>query len=138
MPRDLLETRIRKRIVRRKGAVFMREDFSDLGGYDQVGRALRGLTRAGVLLKIGHGLYSRAEPSRFTGEPVPPIGIRQLTVEALGRLGIPTVPTESERRYNSGLSTQVPTGRVVAVTKRVRRKIGWRDVTISFEPARAR
>ena len=137
MPRDILETRIRNRIASRQGAIFMREDFCDLGGYDQVGRVLRSLTRAGVLLKIGHGLYSRAEPSCFTGEPVPAVGIRQLATEALGRLGITTVPTESERRYNGGLSTQVPTGRVVAVTKRVRRKIGWRDVTISFERARA-
>lgn len=137
MPKDRIETRIRKRIARRQGAVFMRKDFSDLGGYDQVGRVLRGLTRAGVLLKIGHGLYTRAEPSRFTGEPVPVIGIRQLATETLGRLGITTVPTASERRYNGGLSTQVPTGRVVAVTKRVRRKIGWRDVTISFERALA-
>jgi hypothetical protein len=33
---------------------------------------------------------------------------------------------------------QIPAGRRIAVAKRVRRKIGYNGVTISFEPARPR
>lgn len=33
--------RVEARIKRSKRDVFLREDFDDLGGYDQIGRALR-------------------------------------------------------------------------------------------------
>lgn len=36
-----LEKRITVRIARMKTNVFIRDDFKDLGGYDQVGRAIR-------------------------------------------------------------------------------------------------
>jgi Transcriptional regulator, AbiEi antitoxin len=49
-----------KRIDRKRGDVFLRADFEDLGGYDQVGRALRQLVRDGRLVKVGQGLYARA------------------------------------------------------------------------------
>jgi hypothetical protein len=45
------------------------------------------------------------------------------------------VPTRLERAYNAGETTQVPTGRVVGVTRRVRRKIGYNGVSLSFERA---
>ena len=51
--RTSLEQRLEKRIARKRGDVFLREDFGDLGGYDQVGRALRKLVRKGQLLKLG-------------------------------------------------------------------------------------
>ena len=54
--RETLETRIRKR---GDVDVFLRADLADLGGYDQVGRALRGLVSQGKPLRIGFGLYSR-------------------------------------------------------------------------------
>lgn len=38
--KEPLETRISKRIARKRSDVFLRADFSDLGGYDQVGRVL--------------------------------------------------------------------------------------------------
>ena len=57
---ETLETRLLKRIDRKRGDVFLRADFEDLGGYDQVGRALRQLVRDGRLVKVGQGLYARA------------------------------------------------------------------------------
>ncbi len=44
---ESLEARLEKRIARKRGDVFLREDFRDLGDYDQVGRALRKLVRKG-------------------------------------------------------------------------------------------
>jgi hypothetical protein len=41
MKPETLESRILKRIERKRGDAFVREDFGDLGGYDQVGRVLR-------------------------------------------------------------------------------------------------
>lgn len=38
--RKTMETRILARISRMKSSVILGEDFIDLGGYDQVGRAL--------------------------------------------------------------------------------------------------
>ena len=135
MKPENLETRVLKRVARKRGDVFLRDDFRDLGGYDQVGRALRRLVRTGRLVKIGHGLYTRAAPSPFDGTPAPVKGLRTLAAEALGRLGIETAPTRLEYAHNAGQTTQVPAGRVVAVTKRVRRRIGYNGTFLSFERA---
>lgn len=135
MRAENLETRLRKRIDRKRGDVFLRADFSDLGGYDQVGRALRGLVRKGKLLKIGQGIYTRATPSPFDGTPVPVKGLYSLAAEALRRLGVESAPTRFEQAYNAGTTTQVPAGRVIAVRKRVRRKIGYKGIFMSFERA---
>ena len=134
MKSEPLESRLLKRIDRKRGDVFLRADFGDLGGYDQVGRALRTLARRGELIRVGQGLYARARPSNITGDPVPVKGLSTLT-EALGRVGIETVPTRLEEAYNAGATTQVPTGRVVGVRRRVRRKVGYGGVNLSFERA---
>lgn len=134
MKSETLETRLNKRLVRKRGDVFLRSDFEDLGGYDQVGRVLRQLVREGKLLRIGQGLYSRAVKSPFNDQTIPPKGLSTLT-EALNRLGIETALSRMEQDYNAGRTTQVPTGRVVAVRSRVRRKIGYNGITLSFERA---
>ena len=131
---DSLAGRLEKRIARKRGDVFLRADFDDLGGYDQVGRALRGLVRKGRLMKIGQGLYTRAVTSPFSDTPVPPKGLRTLT-EALQRLGVEPLPSRLQEAYNAGKTTQVPTGRVVAVRGRVRRQIGYDGVYLKFERA---
>lgn len=133
--RETLETQLLKRIDRKRGDVFLRADFDGLGGYDQVGRALRDLVRQGKLLRIGYGLYSRAIKSPFDDRTlVPPKGLATLR-EALKRVGIETLPSRSTGDYNAGRTTQVPTGRVVGVRRRVRRKIGYSGFTLSFERA---
>lgn len=131
---DSLKVRLEQRVARKRGDVFLRSDFADMGAYDQVGRALLSLVRKGQLMKIGQGLYTRAEKSPFTDKPVPPKGLGTLT-EALRRLGVQTAPTRLEQAYNAGETTQVPTGRVVAVRSRVRRRIGYNGVFLSFERA---
>ena len=68
---ETLETRLLKRIDRKRGDVFLRADFDDLGGYDQVGRVLRQLVREGKLVKVGQGLYACARASTMSGKPVP-------------------------------------------------------------------
>jgi hypothetical protein len=41
--------------------------------------------------------------------------------------------TRLEQAYNAGETTQVPTGRVVGVTRRVRRRIGYSGINLNFE-----
>jgi len=132
LPNSLLE-RLEKRIARKRGDVFLRADFDDLGGYDQVGRALRQLVDNGQLLKVAYGMYTRAKPSLLDGTPVPTKGLRELAAEALGRLGVETAPTRWDEANASGKSTQVPTGRVIGVRGRVRRKISYNGFPMKYE-----
>ena len=66
--RKPLEKRLAERIARKKVTIFLRRDFEDLGGYDQVGRGLRNLTVAGQLVRIGYGVYARAVMSPVSGK----------------------------------------------------------------------
>jgi hypothetical protein len=135
MRTETLETRILKRMERKRGDVFLRADFGDLGGYDQVGRVLRKIVREGQLVRVGQGLYARAVPAPSDGRPIPNKGFRAMASEALERLGVGTGLTRLEQAYNAGRTTQVPSGRVVAVNKRVRRKIGYDGIFVGFERA---
>ena len=86
MKPESLEERLLNRIARKRGDVFLRADFGDLGGYDQVGRALRRLVRKGRLMKVGYGIYTRARPSASTAQPTPDQG----TARACGRSARPS------------------------------------------------
>ena len=130
-----LERKISNRISRMKWTVVLREDFDDLGGYDQVGRALRKLAAKGTLMKIGYGLYAKAEKSPFTGNLLPQLSLPELAKQALARLKVETTPSKLEQDYNAGQSTQVPTGRLIAVKGRVSRKIGYDGTYVSYEHA---
>ena len=131
-----LTYKISARMARKKGqAVFVREDFEDLGGYDQVGRVLRQLARAGKLIRIGYGIYAKARKSSITGEIIPVAPLPTLAKAALERLGIEVAPSNLERDYNAGKTTQVPTGRLIAVKGRVSRKIGYGGAYVSYESA---
>lgn len=128
-----LKDKIMLRIDLKKDTVFLRNDFMDLGGYDQVGRELRKLAREKKIIKIGYGLYAKAEVSPFNGELIPQKNLPALAKEALQRLGVETTASTYEKNYNMGKSTQVPTGRLIAVKGRVVRKIGYGGTYVSYE-----
>lgn len=63
-----LQERIETRIARKRGeVVFLPREFTDLGGEDQVLRALRRLVREGRLVRLGYGVYGRAITSTLSG-----------------------------------------------------------------------
>lgn len=130
---DNLRERLENRIACMRGDVFLRSDLEGLGGYDDVGRALRQLVGKGRLMKVGYGMYTRARPSMLDGTPVPTKSIRELATEALGRLGVQTAPTRWDKANSSGRSTQVPTGRVIGVCGRIRRTISYNGVALKYE-----
>lgn len=129
--------RIERRVARaRNRNVFLRRDFAELGSYDAVGRALRQLTERGRFVQIGYGLYAKADRSPLTGKPAPVVGIKRLASEALSRLGKKIEESSFSKAYSTGRSTQVPTGRTIAVKGRVRRRIGYDGKYVSFERTR--
>lgn len=133
-----LKENIVESVGRRKAEVFVRSDFDAFGSYDQVGRALRQLVQEGALVRIGYGLYAKATRSPLTGDrPVPRVGIRRLGEESLRKLKIEVEASRAERAYTADRTTQVPSGRVIAVKKRVRRKIGYNGAYIGFERTHA-
>jgi hypothetical protein len=120
-------------IAARGDKVFLRADFDAIGaGYDQVGRVLKGFVREGKLVRLGYGVYARAQISPLTNQPAPVASVQRLAKEVLTKLKVETGPTRLEREYNEG-STQIPTGQVIGVRKRVRRKLGYGDVRVRFE-----
>jgi hypothetical protein len=124
MPRhQTLRERIEKRIASKAGDdVFLPREFADLGGEDQVLRALRGLVRDDRLMRLGYGVYARAIVSRLSGEPIlySANGLLSAARQALDKLGVKWEPTEAERAYNEDRSTQVPVNPVVRVKGRFR------------------
>lgn len=131
--KDTLEGKITYRVKRSKTSVFVRDDFKDIGGYDQVGRVLRGLVKKELLVSLGYGTYARSKKSSVSGAVVPEKPLPELAKELLKKLGVKVVPSSAERAYNSGKSTQVPTGRVIGVKGRIMRRIGYKGRYISFE-----
>jgi len=131
--RKTIEEKIALRIARKQSPILLRKDFDDLGGYDQVGRALTTLTKKGKLIKIGYGLYAKAKVSSLTGNIVPIEPHPVLAYKALERLAVGPGPSRAAKDYEEGRSTQVPTGRLISVNKRIRRKIGYNNMVVSYE-----
>ena len=125
-PQKTLRERIEARIARKRGDdVFLTREFRDLGGEDQVVRALRGLVSEKRLVRLGYGVYGRAVISRLSGEPIlySPNGFLGAARQALNKLGVAWEPTDAENAYNEGRSTQVPVNPVVRVKGRFSRRL---------------
>jgi hypothetical protein len=130
-----LRERIEARIARKRGDdVFLTREFRDLGGEDQVLRALRGLVSEKRLVRLGYGVYGRAVVSRLSGEPIlySPNGFLGAARQALNKLGVAWEPTDAEKAYNEGRSTQVPVNPVVRVKGRFSRRLsdGKRELVL--------
>ena len=130
---QMVKQRIVEQIDSTPQEVFLRQDFDCLGRYDQVGRTLQSLTKENKLIRIGQGLYAKAQASPLSGKPIPRRGIKELATEALQRLDVETVPSSYERDYNEGKTTQVPTGRVIGVKRKIQRRIGYNGKYVIFE-----
>jgi len=130
-----LRERIEARIARKRDDdVFLTREFRDLGGEDQVLRALRGLVGEKRLVRLGYGVYGRAVVSRLSGEPIlySPNGFLGAARQALNKLGVAWEPTDAEKAYNEGRSTQIPVNPVVRVKGRFSRRLsdGKRELVL--------
>ena len=94
----------------------------------------RGLHVAeGQLIRFGYGLYAKADRSPYSGKTVPQKPLPALAEEALSKLGVKIVESTAKALYNSGKSTQVPTGRVIGVKGRISRKMGYNGQSVKLE-----
>lgn len=132
---ETLLGKIKLRVKKRKDRAFVLNDFRDFierYDYDQVLRALRILVKEKVLIKIGQGIYAKTKV--FSNGTVTLCSdLSELAEDTLKKLGVKTSKSKYWVDSNTGKTTQVPTGRVIAVNKRVRRKISYNGYEIEFE-----
>lgn len=131
-----IREKIEQQIARKKGEdAFLTREFKALGGDDQVLRALRKLVDDGRLVRLGYGVYGRATVSRLNGKPMlySPNGFAGVARQALDKLGVKWEPTDAERAYNEGRSTQVPANPVVRVKGRFSRHLRYRNTELVVE-----
>jgi len=131
-----LQDKIERRIAERDDASFLTREFADLGAERQVLRALAKTVAAGKLLRLGYGVYAKAERSSLTGQPM--LAARQgflgASREALSKLGVAWEPAEWERAYNEGRSTQVPVNAAVRIkNRRFARQLFYREIPLVVE-----
>ncbi len=101
------------------GDVVTPKDFLDLAGRAAVDQALGRLVRAGVLARIGRGLYHLPRVNQTLGIAVPPAP--DAVAAAIGRQsGSPVAPSGSVIANRLGLSTQIVAKPVYVTTGRSR------------------
>ncbi len=117
--------RVEARIKRSRRDVFVRDDFSDIAGYDQIGRALRELCKKELLMKIGYGIYTKARKNRINNRLMPAAsgGPDSILLETLQRLNVPYELSGLTAAYAAGKTTQIPASMEVRVKKRFSRKL---------------
>jgi hypothetical protein len=134
--RITLRQRIEARIAKRRDDAFLTREFLDLGGERQVLRALRELTEDGKLIRLGYGVYARAEISSLTKKPMlAGDGFGPVSRQVLDKLKVAWEPTTAERDYNEGRSTQVPMTPRVRLPPRSRfsRKLRYNTMELTVE-----
>ena len=128
--------RIKRSVSNKAGDVFVRSEFLPFGSPAQVSRALSELQADGRLVKLGSGVYARAMKSKLSGKPIPVKPLEVLAPQALRKLGVKVAPSRLTKAYNSGQSTQIPSGIVINIGKqRVDRRIGFNGNLVQYERA---
>lgn len=86
-------------------------------------------------MRLGYGVYGRATVSSLSGKPMlySRDGFAGVARQALDKLGVEWEPTEAERAYNEGRSTQVPVNPVVRVKGRFSRHLRYRNAELVLE-----
>jgi len=133
--RNSLQDKIEKFIARKGDEVFLTDEFYPLGGERQVLRALNKIVAAGGLIRLGYGIYARAERSGLSGQSMlsARAGFVGAARTALTKLGVKWAPSEWEKLYSEGRSTQVPVNAVVRVKSRFNRKLSYRGKPLVLE-----
>ena len=130
-----LRERVEARMAEQREDAFLPREFRDLGGEDQILRVLRGLVREGRLVRLGYGVYCRAFISRLSGKPIlySSNGFDSAARQALTKLGVTWEPTEAERAYNEGRSTQIPVNPAVRIKGRFSRRLRDGNVELRLD-----
>ncbi len=126
MPAATTQKRIESSLSSSSETVFLRREFNQFGGYDQVGRALRRMIAKGLLVRAGYGVYVKARESSLTGNSVPVEPLASIGAAVLAKLGVDALPSAAAADYAAGRTTQMPMTDALRIGKaRVSRKIGF-------------
>jgi len=133
--KNSIQEKIEARIAKRGDAAFLTREFADLGGKRQVLRALANTVTAGQLVRLGYGVYGRAERSPLSGQPMlaSQQGFVGAARQALNKLGVAWEPGQWEKAYNEGRSTQVPVNAAVRVKGPFARRLSYRGKPLLLE-----
>ncbi|MCU4398354.1 DUF6088 family protein [Acinetobacter junii] len=137
----IIKDKILKRIQDAENYVFMRQDFSDIANYDQVGRALRELVQDEKLLKVGYGIYTKARINSITGKIMPacPVGADGVILEALERLGVKYTFGKATAAYLESRSNQIPPSLQIETPRRFKRQLsaGRKQINVNISQGKA-
>ena len=128
-----LEEKIVVRINKSKTNAFILSDFFDLSDRDQIGRVLRKLVKSGFLIRLGQGVYAKTKLSGIQNKRILAASFSSIVKEALAKLKVKTFSSTAEQDYNSGKSTQIPTGLMIAVKGRISRTLSYNGKSIKYE-----
>ena len=130
---------LRRKIESLKGQVFSRNDLEkDRSNQAQLrlNRALKMLLDEGEILKISHGLYTKAEPITLRNGQTKTFlkeSFETVAMEALNKLGVQWELGRSIQEYNEGKTTQVPVVFSVQLKSRFRGEIRAEGRSVIFE-----
>lgn len=121
-----LKFKVLERIEQKISSIIvLRDDIDDMGSPRQISRCFKDLVDMGVLVKIGYGIYAKANKSNTLNKPVIQGGFGQACKEALNKKGIKWESGSAEKAYNSGESTQVPVRTIVQLKSRYRGRLSY-------------
>lgn len=113
--------------------VILRTNVSSLGSPRQVSRGLQALVQQGILTKLGYGIYAKLTRSERLKEPFLKEGFAIVAKEALDKLNVDWEPSQAEKEYNAGLSTQIPVTTKVKLKSRFNRTLSYKGIRLQFE-----
>ena len=121
-----LKSKIKQSLIVSEATVFVRADFVKLGGYDQIGRALRELITEQLIVNVGYGVYVKARLSSISGNPIPIVTMTEVGLQLMKKLNIEADVGKFARDYREGKSPQIPMREVIAVRdSNINRRISW-------------
>lgn len=112
-----LAQRIRRKLSRIDNNIVMRNDFDRLGGYEQVGRAIRELVNKNELVRMGYGVYAKVDHRQQDD-----VSVESLTKEALSRLNVDV----------DGVTVQGRSNITFHVHNKITRKLSYLDERVHY------
>jgi hypothetical protein len=130
-----LQSKIENRITASREYVFLTREFTDLSGRRQVLRALSKIVTEGRLVRLGCGVYGLAFTSGLSDRPMlfHPHGFIGAARTALTKLGVAWEPTEGERAFQEGRTTEVPAVPAVRIRRRFSRRLSFGQTQLVVE-----
>ncbi|MCH9770418.1 MAG: hypothetical protein K0U12_06015 [Gammaproteobacteria bacterium] len=117
--------------------VFRRQDLTkDYSSNAQLRltRALNAFIKDGLILKISHGVYAKANLLKlFDNRPVLRKSFEEIAIDVLNKLGVNWEYGSAIQEYNQGKTQQIPVRFTIKLKSRLRRNIIFHNRKVYFE-----